>query len=663
MRSWYNSSVGEFINEDVSSIIGKITTSSVSDGFSVEQLQNDSWQYEISHLKKVLSRGLPCHIFFEFNIPRMGRRIDAVLLGPNFPYVFVIEFKVGADRFTQADINQVYDYALELKNFHKGSHGSKIIPILVATKSNTSEFEIKYADDSVAEPICVNAGGLEDVFSSFEFTGEINAHDWENSPYEPTPTIIEAARALYANQQVEDITRSEGGSENIKSTSVCIDAIVDDAQANDKKSIIFVTGVPGAGKTLVGLNIATQKRDENTTDHAVFLSGNGPLVEVLQEALARDEVARSGIKKGEARTKTKAFIQNVHHFRDEALRTDTPPSEHVVIFDEAQRAWNKQQTSNFMQRKKGVAGFDAAESEYLISYMDRHTDWAVIVCLVGGGQEINTGESGISAWIEAIFDKFPDWNVFISDKLQDSEYALPEEVEMVLNNSPNVRLRPELHLGVSMRSFRAENVSGFVKALLDLDEDRAAEYYQKFATNYPIAITRDLLLAKSWLRDKARGTERYGMVASSKAMRLKPFAIDIKSDASPVHYFLDAQDDVRSSYFLESVATEFQVQGLELDWSLVAWDADLRLNDTEWSYHDFRGQKWQNINNANNRLFLKNAYRVLLTRARQGMIIFVPHGNYPPDESRRPEYYDGTYEYLRSIGLPELQAIQKDTGY
>lgn len=663
MRSWYGNSVNNFINESTDSIIGKITTGSVNDGFAVEQPQNDSWQYEIKNLKDVLSRELPCHLFLEFNIPRMGRRIDAVLLGPNFPFIFVIEFKVGSDKFPQADINQVHDYALELKNFHKGSHVSKIIPILVATKSDSKNFAIKYADDGIAEPVCVNTAGLGEILNSFNFTGDLDAAKWEDSPYEPTPTIIEAARALYSNQQVEEITRSEGGSENIKSTSVAIDRIIEDSQINSKKSIVFVTGVPGAGKTLVGLNIATQKRKKSESDHAVFLSGNGPLVEVLQEALARDEVARNGIKKGEARTKTKAFIQNIHHFRDEALKTESAPSEHVVIFDEAQRAWDKQQTSNFMQRKKGVPGFDSAESEYLISYMDRHETWAVIVCLVGGGQEINTGESGISAWVDAVLYKFPKWNLYISDKLQDSEYALSKEVESGLSSSRAVHIFPELHLSVSMRSFRAENVSGFVKSLLDLDKQRAAEHYKKFATNYPIAITRDLTLGKNWLRSMARGTERYGMVASSKAMRLKPFAIDIKSDADPVHYFLDSQDDVRSSYFLESVATEFQVQGLELDWSLVAWDADLRLVGDTWSYHDFRGKKWQNIHKPSNRLFLKNAYRVLLTRARQGMVIFIPFGNYPPDESRKPEYYDEIYGYLKSIGLTELKAVKLDKGY
>lgn len=662
MRAWYRNEVKNFINEDTNSILGKLSTSSVNDGFSVEQLQNDSWKYEILQLKRLLPSNLACHVFFEFNIPRMGRRIDVVLLGPNLPYIFVIEFKVGANKFLKNDINQVHDYALELKNFHKGSHISKIIPVLIATDSDFTDFTLDFANDDVARPICVGIKGLRKVLDAFSFEGVINGDNWENSLYEPTPTIIEAARALYRNQKVEDISRSDGGSKNIKITSACVSRIITDSRTRNKKTIVFVTGVPGAGKTLVGLNIATQKR-EDTLDHAVFLSGNGPLVEVLQEALARDEVARNGIKKGEARTRTKAFIQNIHHFRDEALNTTSPPSEHVTIFDEAQRAWNRNQTSNFMRRKKGVADFDAAESEYLISYMDRHKDWATIVCLVGGGQEINTGESGISVWIESIVDKFPHWDIAISDNLYDSEYALPAKLSDMLYTSPNVTIYSELHLSVSMRSFRAENVSNFIKALLDLDAVQAKEYLHKMNSKYPLVITRDLASAKKWVRQQARGTERYGIVASSKAMRLKPFAVDVKSDADPIHYFLDNPEDVRSSCFLETVGTEFQVQGLELDWTIVGWDADLRLVENKWSFHDFRGNKWQNINKPENKLFLKNAYRVLLTRARQGMVIFVPHGNYPPDKSRKSEFYNDTYAYLLSIGIPEICTVEVDLGY
>ncbi|MBL8160233.1 DUF2075 domain-containing protein [Candidatus Saccharibacteria bacterium] len=641
---------------------------STSSGFAVELEQNNAWRDEITILKSVIPDNLQSSVFMEFDIPRMGHRIDALLLGPNFPYVLVLEFKVGATHFNKADINQVYDYALELKNFHKGSHDARVIPILIATNASDTAINLKYSDDGVAEPACVNLNGLRTLVHSLNLHGFIDADEWERAPYQPTPTIIEAARALYGNQRVRDITRSEGGSRNIEVTSGMVSDIIADSMNNSKKTIIFVTGVPGAGKTLVGLNIANQKRSEDKLDHAVFLSGNGPLVEVLQEALARDEVSRGGesgrrVTKSDAKIRTKAFIQNIHHFRDQALIDNNPPSEHVVIFDEAQRAWDKPSTVDFMKRKKGHAGFEWSESEYLISYMDRHRDWAVIVCLVGGGQEINKGEAGIAEWIESVKRSYPDWHVAISDRLQDSEYALPESVDEWLDGSPMVAKTTELHLAVSMRSFRAEKVSNFVKSLLDLDKAAARGLQAELSSKYPIYVTRDLAAAKSWVRSRARGTERYGMVASSKAMRLKPFAIDVASDAKPIHYFLDSEEDVRSSYFLEAVATEFQVQGLELDWALVGWDADLRLQQGEWSYHDFRGKKWQNVNKPINREYLKNAYRVLLTRARQGMVIFVPHGNYPPDTSRQSDFYDETFEYLRSIGLSEIETSNIDLGY
>ena len=428
----------------------------------------------------------------------------------------------------------------------------------------------------------------------------VDADAWARASYHPTPTIVEAARSLYAQHSVEAIARFDAGAQNLHVTSRRIEELVDEAQAKGRKRICFVTGVPGAGKTLVGLNLAT-RREEDEPTHAVFLSGNGPLVAVLREALTRDEVARrkqqgEKVRKGKVGESVKAFIQNVHHFRDDALIDVGPPIEHVVIFDEAQRAWNLKQTANFMLRKKRRPGFADSEPEFLISYMDRHKDWAVIVCLVGGGQEINTGEAGIDAWLDAVNRRFPEWEMFISSRLTDSEYAAGRVLEIV-RERPRTQFDDSLHLAVSMRSFRAENVSAFVKALLDCDEAQAKKAFAELSARYPIAITRDLNAAKQWIREHARGTERYGLVASSKAMRLKPHAIDIRVSVDPVHYFLNEKDDTRSSYYLEDAATEFQVQGLELDWVCVDWCGDFRFNGSRWDYHDFRGNRWCNISN------------------------------------------------------------------
>ena len=655
VRAWYSGSISDFLTAGTDSVIGQLTTHSE---FAVLPTQTTAWLAQIQLLKQQLA-GLTGSIFFEFNIPRMGRRVDVVLvIGP---VVFVVEFKVGEKFFERSAEDQAWDYALDLKNFHQASHTLAIVPILIATAASASApMELIAHEDMVYRPLCVHAGGLRISLDQALKTiagDAINAQYWSAAPYHPTPTIVEAARALYAQHSVEAIARYDAGAKNLRVTSRRIEELVDEARDNNQKIICFVTGVPGAGKTLVGLNVATRRRDEQVPTHAVFLSGNGPLVEVLRAALTRDEVARKKAKskseKGKVSESVKAFIQNVHHFRDEALIHPGPPVDHVVIFDEAQRAWNLRQTARFMQQKKNRAGFSMSEPEFLVSYMDRHQDWAVIICLVGGGQEINTGEAGIDAWLDAVQSRFSDWHMVISSRLTDSEYAAGHALEGVRNRK-NSKLDDSLHLAVSMRSFRAENVSAFVKALLDCEEKAAREAFDQLASKYPIAITRDLSRAKAWIHSHARGSERYGLVASSKAQRLKPHAIDIRVKADPVQWFLNGRDDTRSSYYLEDAATEFQVQGLELDWMCVTWDGDLRFDGKGWGYYDFRGNRWTNVHNSENRRYMRNAYRVLLTRARQGMVIFVPPGDHN-DPTRAPEYYDSTYKYLTGLGIPEVR--------
>ena len=654
-RAWYGSSVAEFLETHPDTIVGRLATNS---DFALLPTQRDAWLAEIAFLQANLC-GLTGELFLEFNIPRMGRRVDAVLLVG--PVVFVVEFKVGETGFDRVAVDQVWDYALDLKNFHEASHDVSLVPILIATAAIESpSFNLHVDEDKVYRPISVHAASFREAIDASlkAITGQlVNGVHWSKASYRPTPTIVEAARALYAQHSVEAIARYDAGAQNLRLTSRRIEELVDEAKENGLKLICFVTGVPGAGKTLVGLNIATRHREVDQPTHAVFLSGNGPLVAVLSEALTRDEVHRrkklgEKVRKGKVAESIKAFIQNVHHFRDEALVDSGPPDEHVVIFDEAQRAWNLKQTASFMKRKKNRPGFSQSEPEFLISCMDRHEDWAVIVCLVGGGQEINIGEAGIDAWLAAVNSSFPHWQMYISARLTDSEYAAGNALEAV-RERPNVYLDDCLHLAVSMRSFRAENVSYFVKALLDCEKQQAREAFAMLAERYPIAVTRDLNLAKQWIRARARGTERFGLVASSKAQRLKPHAIDIRVDVDPVHWFLNDKDDTRSSYYLEDAATEFQVQGLELDWACVTWDADLRFTGAGWSCHDFRGTRWQNISNADNRIYLRNAYRVLLTRARQGMVVFVPPGEVT-DPTRSPAFYDTTFDYLTELGIPVL---------
>ena len=653
---FYSSTISNFITSSTNEIFGTITRNS---DFPDEPTQKAAWTQEIRILKEVL-KNHDGKIFFEYSIPRMGRRIDVVVIIRNV--IFVVEFKVGEKEFFQNSIDQVWDYALDLKNFHETSHIHLIAPVLVATESKRSFSIISEMphNDNLLCPIKTNTENLITIINSvldFEKGENINSENWATGRYSPTPTIIEAAMSLYNEHGVKEIYRKDASAINLSETTDAVLNIIVKAKSEKQKAICFVTGVPGAGKTLVGLNIAAKNYKENERSSTVFLSGNGPLVAILREALTRDKVKRekengNKLRKGEVFSQVKSMIQNVHNFRDECLKDPSPPFEHVTIFDEAQRAWNIAQTSNFMKRKKNIPNFSISEPEFLISCLDRHQDWAVIVCLVGGGQEINTGEAGISEWIESLNRSYPEWHIYVSNRLTDSEYAAGKALQL-LEEHKTVIKKDELHLSVSMRSFRAENVSLFVKNMLDHNLEEAKENYKSINDKYPIVITRNLSEAKKWLKKKARGTERYGIVVSSQAQRLKPHAIDVKSPMDPIHWFLDGKEDVRSSYYLEDVATEFDVQGLELDWACVTWDGDFRYSPDGWESFSFVGSKWHNIHKEENQLYLKNAYRVLLTRARQGMVIVVPDGEVE-DATRNPEYYDRTFDYLKKIGIKSL---------
>jgi len=654
-RSYYSNTIEKFILTKPEEIIGEMA---ILSKFADEVSQKSAWREEIRILLKILPK-YQGSIYFEYSIPRMGQRIDVLLLIKSV--IFILEFKVGETEFPLHAIDQVWDYALDLKNFHETSHDVFIAPILISTEANISETFISFttSEDKILTPVKCNKEIIGNVIDQVLLINEdeesIIKTVWENGRYSPTPTIIEAAMALYAGHSVSEISRSDASAINLSITSNAIATIIQKSKNEKHKSICFLTGVPGAGKTLVGLNIATTQIDKSSELHSVFLSGNGPLVNILREALARDKVSHGkeiGIKqrKGDALREVKLFIQNVHNFRDECLREmEAPPIERVALFDEAQRAWNLEQTANFMKSKKDFPDFNKSEPEFLISCLDRHKDWAVIVCLVGGGQEINTGEAGITEWVESLNRSFADWHIYISPRLTDSEYGSGEILKN-LSNRPNVFYEENLHLSVSMRSFRAEYVSKIIKQILDLEIQEAQKTLAKIKAKYPIAITRDLKKAKEWLKNHARGSERYGIVVSSQAERLKPYSIDVRSPMDPIHWFLDRKQDVRSSYYLESVATEFDIQGLELDWVCVTWDADFRYSSNGWEYRSFVGDRWNFIRKAERQLYLKNAYRVLLTRARQGMIIVVPLGD-ATDPTRNPIFYDPIFNYMKSIGF------------
>lgn len=651
-RSYYSARIREFLDEKPETLLGKLM---VSDEFSTTDLQKNAWRKEIDILQDQLRSVENGDIAFEYTIPRMGHRIDVVCIIRGL--IFLLEFKVGDSEYRKSTADQVMDYALDLKYFHELSADRYIIPISIPTEAPSVCNEVSFMEDKISNVLkCMkdNIGlTINSVLSSVQ-DQDLSIADWINSRYAPTPTIIEAAQAMYRNHSVKDISRNDAGSHNLTATTETINQIIDDCKRNHKKAICFVTGVPGAGKTLAGLNIANERHNFDVDEHAVFLSGNGPLVDILQAALAKDRSSRMGITIAEAKKETKSFIQIIHRFRDEALTTNNPPAEKVAIFDEAQRAWNEESLTDFMKRKKGVDAFNQSEPEFLIRIMDRHQDWAVIVCLVGGGQEIYNGEAGIIDWFRALQKKFRNWHIYLSDNITDSEYVGNSSIEELLTGC-SYSLRPALHLGVSLRSFRSEKLAEFVKLLLDNEPSAAAAVYSELSIHYPIILTRDLDKAKEWIHKKARGTERYGLLASSEGKRLRGIGIWVPSVINHVGWFLNEKDNVDSSYFLEVAASEFKVQGLEIDYSILAWDADLRRSGKGFDYFKFRGTRWNHVNNMQQQKYLKNAYRVLMTRARQGMIIFVPSGTDPEDDPTRDSaFYDDIYKYLRSCGIKEL---------
>lgn len=704
-RCLYKSDFSSFIEADAYSILGHI-----HDAYHGQALTttDEAWLGEIQLLQKALLpwKDEEADIIFEYDIPRLGKRIDVVLLLRGI--IFCLEFKVGQKDALQAEVEQVMDYALDLKNFHLYSHDRIIVPILIPTNhwTSTSTFTPSVYDDSIYNPLITGAGGLQLLIQEVLWHADANTpgtiKDWDISPYTPTPTIIEAARSLYENHSVEDITRHEADKVSTDATIAYILDVIKQSKENGVKSICFVTGVPGAGKTLVGLDVAVKQSYQadgtlNEDDGAVYLSGNGPLVAVLTEALARDNYGKAKAngddkKLSDSRREVSKFIQIIHRYRDNMLakiknpvvndtleidpekavkqgRSGYGEVEHVAIFDEAQRAWTHKRIADYLKRggtygnKLKVANFPMSEAAFLIWSLDQREDWATIVCLIGGGQEINTGEAGISEWIAALNDRFPYWKVYISDKLTEPEYA-EGRVNELLQHNKNVVFSNKLHLGVSLRSFRAERLSAFVHSLLSFNADSAELYKNVVSHGYPIVLTRSMDKARRWLRQQARGTQQTGILISKVSARYKPLAVHVlpQSEDNAVHWFLEDKTDVRSSNYLEEAATEIQVQGLEVDFACVLWDADMRYEDGAWAFWKFNGKtQWIPEKNRETQKYMLNAYRVLLTRARQGMVICVPEGNgnftpegFAEDPTRLPSYYTPTLNYLKSLGIEEI---------
>ncbi len=664
MGAFYSNTIEGFINDDSQHIVGSLATQSGLAGFyQLLHTQTLSWGEEINILKSSLAKAIADNpqiakfgILLEYPIARREKRIDVVIIANST--IIVIEFKVGKSEYSNVDKEQLTDYCLDIRDFHFESRGEIIVPLLFATSGNHVESLFVENSDKVKDIVFVNANNFADNLTAIlnkydSLIKTLDLNKWNESDYSPTPTIIEAARALYSGKSVVEISRSHARKINLTKTSKAVVDAIKLAKAHNQKIICFITGVPGAGKTLAGLNIAHDEEFQKAEGSmATFLSGNVPLIKVLKEALVRDAFRKIKASDVFARKKETdriiAFIENVHGFLDQYfVAKDKVSNNKIVIFDEAQRAWNAEQSNKKFQRP-------FSEAEMMFEIMDRQPDWSVIVALVGGGQEINTGEAGLPEWGKVIQEKYPHWITYISPLLKTGNHStgslslfnkLPKNVSVIENN--------DLHLNVSIRSYKAEELSNWVNLILINDPIEAKQIFNDKLTDYRIVLTRDLDKAKNWLRCQCKGSRRMGIVASSGGRRLRPYGIEVKTELEEAQWFLNDRNDIRSSYYLELPATEFRIQGLELDWVGVCWDLDLKRLYANWDFNAFSGTKWQKVKNAEMKKFVLNKYRVLLTRAREGMVFFVPKGDLD-DPTRPPADYDEIANYLISCGVPEL---------
>lgn len=679
-QAYYHDSIESFLKTNDLEIIGKLNLAGTAFA-SQWTITTVSWDSSIRILKNSfidLIKKNPLvnrwHLLLEYEIPRLNSRIDAVIIANDI--IFVIEFKFERKKYELADIRQSEDYALDLADFHLKSRNKKIIPILLAPYAKHFLQDFKLNNKNKVHPCFkANAENLSEIIHETYLSNhnsledKINPHEWEQSDYQPTPTIVQAAKALFAGQKVEDISRH--GADNLSKACKSIIRIINKAKEDNKKAICFITGVPGAGKTLVGLNVIHEEDAfGNEEFHSAYFSGNGPLIKVLRESLSRDDYNRQELlfrskqisikpTKEASKSKVKSKIQNLHQIIKDGLTKKKYLTEKVVVFDEAQRCWDAKHFSNKAKQNRNREKIpfnieEKSEAEILFEFMNRHKGWSVIIALVGGGQEINTGEGGIKEWGKAIERKFSNWEIHISPQLLCGDSSTANETLFAeLPNHLTIYSDENLHLKVSQRSFKASNLNEWVNAVLNNNPIDAVQVSELIKKEYPLFITRDLSKAKEWLKKQKAGTKRIGLVASSGALRLKPYGIHVREEVDEALWFLNDETDIRSSDYLEIAATEYKVQGLELDWAGICWDADLRRSNNNWDYKNFSGTNWQKISKLVEQKFLLNTYRVLLTRAREGIVIFIPQGD-EKDLSRLPEFYNPIYEYLKSCGMEEL---------
>jgi len=663
LPAYYKNSLDKFIADSNHAILGILISNYANDGYyQLLGTQSKSWEVSLPMIRKVLVRILEefpksknWGVLLEYPLYRLRKRIDLVLVSDC--QIFVVEFKVGAREADTAGLRQVEEYALDLRDFHGASHNLPLVPILCCTEI-LKEVPFKSSFDQV-KPVCIiSKERLADAIikiSSQKITGSIDWQQWEQASYKPVPTIIEAATTIFAGHNVKEISRSDA--DNLLTCSKEIVRLITETKEQGKKRIIVVTGVPGAGKTLAGLNVIHSIEEEGwEAGKVVYLSGNTPLLLVIREALAQDEKRRSE-QQGKKRTledirrELRSQIQHIIDFLKEYYLHDLgkPSFENAIVFDEAQRAWD---------HKQGLKKFsrDASEPELLIKIMDRHINWAAIVCLVGAGQEINAGEPGMQQWGDAL-TKFPDWELITpTNAVKGLEgtagtalfpKAIPENIKIHKNDA--------LQLIVPLRSYRSERVSEWVEAVLDNRPDDAKRISKELG-NYPITLVRSIRECRKILKQSARGTRRCGLLASAGASRLIAeglgVALTVQDKNKIAHWYLKPHGDYRSSNSLEITANEYTSQGLEVDFAGVCWGGDLarEAGQSGWKFRRLHKTKWQNVHNHDLRRYILNKYRVFLTRAREGLVLFVPYGD-SADSTRVPGTYEAIADYLITCGV------------
>lgn len=669
MPAYYSRTVREFLRASTTEVVGELATKTADSGFrQVESAAVEAWTGEIETLRVQLfalcsftPEASDWALLLEFPIPRRQQRIDVVLLAGKL--IVVLEFKSAGNARLSSSARQVEDYALDLSYFHAPSRDRVIVPVLVGPGLETNHPARKNGNVRSLRTVPPEnlAALIASVVGCEPSAGEdqIPLDDWNYGAYEPVPTIIEAAMALYAGMSVREIAHSRAGVQDITATTGFVLKSIVQAREKHEKVICFVTGIPGAGKTLVGMNIAHHKQIYRGDGKAsVFMSGNGPLVKILREALVRDFVARNGGSARKARDNV-SFVQNIHNFVRSYLElADTDIAyEHAIVFDEAQRAWNAEQ--NRKKNPKKPSSWHISEPEMVLKIMDRHQDWAVVVALVGGGQEINDGEAGLAEWGKGLHTNYSHWKVLASpEALQGHESLAGASIFGDLQFSNTVVQEPVLHLRTCNRSHRATELATWVNRVLSGDQARARNLSGTFK-QFPVLLSRNLESTKRWLRDAARGERRVGLVASSGAARLRAHGLEISlgfRQAYPFQrWFLDPPEDIRSSFQLEVAASEFEIQGLELDFVGLCWGGDFVWDRAKknWRPLQFTGRRWKDLTNPDRAQRVRNRYRVLMTRAREGLIIWVPQGD-ENDPTRSIDAMNDTAEYLVRCGAVPL---------